>query len=104
MLTEKEGFEKAQFIVSLNEKVEESFGGLKHSNFSLYLDKVSQMHIDSGLVASIIIVRGIHEKKRELIEGILKEKAFKINTQIRVFFSNGEELAAQYVKKLPEKE
>lgn len=89
----------ARSLLKINKEAEERWGGLKHSNLSIYIDKVAGVFLDEKLSAAVIIVPGIHPSRRENIQDTLKEKRFKIPTQVRVQFLDGGELVMQWGKK-----
>lgn len=91
--------ELVQLIVDLNKEGDRLWGGLKHSNLSIYIDKVLGLFIDKNLTASVIIIDNVHQARVEEIQGMLRDKSFKIPTQLRINFLDGSDLVAQFGKK-----
>lgn len=90
--------DKAKLIVSINERCEKVHRALKYNNVSAYIDKVMEFFYDQGLPAAVIIIPGLPQQMRSEVEEALRTKTFKIPTQIRVLFPEGE-LACQYAPK-----
>mgnify|MGYP003622968766 CR=1 FL=1 len=88
-----------RLIVELNKEGDRLWGGLKHSNLSIYIDKVLGSFIDKKLPAAMIIVDHIHQARVEEIKEMIKDKSFKIPTQLRINFLDGSDLVAQFGKK-----
>lgn len=88
-----------RMIVDLNKEGDRLWGGLKHDNLNIYIDKVLGLFIDKKLPAAVIIIDNIHQSRVEAIKTILKEKHFSIPTQVRINFLDGSDLVAQFGKK-----
>ncbi|RUR76992.1 hypothetical protein PCC6912_39510 [Chlorogloeopsis fritschii PCC 6912] len=86
-------------IVDLNKEGDRLWGGLKHNNLSIYIDKVVGLFVDMKLPAAVIIIDNIHQSRAEAIQTLLKEKQFSIPTQVRINFLDGSDLVAQFGKK-----
>lgn len=91
--------ELTRLIVDLNKEGDRLWGGLKHNNLSIYIDKVLGLFEDKKLPAAVIIVDNIHPSRAEDIQNMLKEKRFAIPTQLRINFLDGGDLVAQFGKK-----
>jgi hypothetical protein len=88
-----------RLIVDLNKKSDCLWGGLKHRNLSIYIDKALGLFVDNNLPASVVIIDKIHQARAEEIQAMLKEKSFAIPTQVRINFLDGSDLIAQFGKK-----
>lgn len=91
--------ELVKLIVDLNKEGDRLWGGLKHNNLSIYIDKVLGLFLDKKMPAAVIIIDNIHQARAEDVQSILKEKQFKIPTQIRINFLDGSDLVAQFGEK-----
>lgn len=91
--------ELVQLIVELNKEGDRLWGGIKHSSLSIYIDKVLGLFSDKNLPAAVIIIDHVHQARVEEIQTMLKEKSFKIPTQLRINFLDGSDLVAQFGKK-----
>lgn len=96
---EQPNLELVQLIVKLNKEGDRLWGGLKHSNLSIYIDKVLALFIDKNLPAAVIIIDHVHQARVKEIQEMLKEKSFKLPTQLRIIFLDGSDLVAQFGKK-----
>ena len=96
-----EGFDVslAQTIVELNKEGDRAWGGLKHSNLNIYIDKVIGLFVDKSLPAAVIIIDNVHQARVKEIQEMLKDKSFKIPTQLRINFLDGSDLVCQFGKK-----
>jgi hypothetical protein len=96
-----EGFdlEVVKLLLELNKEGDRLWGGLKHSTLSIYIDKVLDLFIGKNLPAAVIIIDNIHPSRAEEIQAMLKEKQFKLPTQVRINFLDGGDLVAQFGKK-----
>jgi hypothetical protein len=94
-----EGIDKAKLIIEINDQCNRKWGGLRHGNLSIYLDKVVEAHIEKGLDVAVIAILGIHPRRKDEIEKVLKEKKFKIITEVKIYFLDGGELVCRYVPK-----
>jgi hypothetical protein len=88
-----------KLIVNLNKEGARLWGGLKHNNLSIYIDKVVGLHQNKGLPAAVVIVDGIHSARVKAIQTMLKEKSFAIPTEVRINFLDGGDLIVQFGKK-----
>jgi hypothetical protein len=91
--------QQARMLVDLNTEGDRLWGGLKHSNLNIYIDKVLGLFIDKKLPAAVIIIDNIHQSRAEEIQAMLKTKQFQVPTQIRINFLDGSDLVAQFGKK-----
>lgn len=91
--------QQAQMLVDLNTEGDRLWGGLKHSNLNIYIDKVLGLFIDKKLPAAVIIIDNIHQSRSEEIQTMLKAKQFPIPTQVRINFLDKSDLVAQFGKK-----
>jgi hypothetical protein len=91
--------ELVQLIVELNKEGDRTWGGLKHSNLNIYIDKVLSLFVDKNLLAAVIIIDNVHQSRVEEIQVMLKDKSFKIPTQLRINFLDGSDLVCQFGKK-----
>lgn len=98
-MLEKMDLNLARLIVDLNKEGDRLWGGLKHSALSIYIDKVLQLFVDRKLPAAVVIIDNIHPSRAEEIQGMLREKSFKLPCQIRINFLDGGDLIAQFGKK-----
>lgn len=98
-MLEGQALETVKLIVQLNKEGDRLWGGIKHTSLSIYIDKVLGLFLDKKLPAAVIIIDNIHQARAEQIQAMLKEKQFKIPTQIRINFLDGSDLIAQFGKK-----
>lgn len=98
-MTDGMNLELVKLIVSLNKEGDRLWGGLKHSNLNIYIDKVLGLFIDKKLPAAVIIIDHVHQSRVKEIQEMLKEKSFKIPTQLRINFLDGSDLVCQFGKK-----
>lgn len=94
-----EGIDKAKLIIEINDECDRRWGGLKHGNLSIYLDKVVEAHIEKGLKVAIIAVIGVHPSRVKEIQDILREKKFKIFAEVKIYFLDGSDLVARFEPK-----
>jgi hypothetical protein len=99
MMLEEMDLDAVRMIVDINKEGDRLWGGLKHSNLSIYIDKILGMFNDKKLPAAVIIIDNIHQARAEEIQGMLKEKSFTVPTQIRINFLDKSDLVAQFGKK-----
>lgn len=96
------GLDKAKQITQLNADADARWGGLKHNNLSIYIDKAVQIQLDAGIHKCVILVLGIHQGRLEEIQNLLKEKVFYRPVEaiaLKIYFLDGGELSAQFTIK-----
>ena len=91
--------ELVKHIVNLNKKAENLFGGLKHNNLSIYIDKALKLFQDENLPAAVIIVDKIRPSRADKIKKMLVEKSFSIPAEVRINFLDGSDLICKFSKK-----
>lgn len=98
-MTQEFDLQTAQLILDLNKEGDRLWGGLKHSNISIYIDKVLSLFQDKGLPAAVIIIDNIHPNRAEDIRKVLRDRPANYPYQVRIGFIGGGELVMGCKKK-----